>query len=159
MENDVEVYDKVMERLFKDETEFNILGEDSVTNKFHLCIRDGVKAAVISEMFDEREHQYSGLLETNHYDKSGLDICYYKNNVGDSLYGKIGDGLSIPRELILCDDCTAEVFLQVGNVNDRFTLFLSVLESDEEEKSIIRFIVKDVGSFYLTDTVEVWKRS
>ena len=159
MENHMEIYDKVMERLFKDETEFHILGEDSVIKKFYLCIKDGVKAAAISEMFGECTHNYSGSLDTNHHDKSGLDICHYKNNVGDSLYGKIGDGLSIPRELILCDDCTAEVFLQVGNVNDRFTLFLSVLESDEEEKSIIRFIVKDVGSFYLTDTVEVWKRS
>jgi hypothetical protein len=159
MENEVEIYDKIMERLFKDETEFHILGEDSIIKKFYLCIRNNEKVATISEMFGECTHQYSGLLDTNHYDKSRLDICYYKNNVGDSLYGKIGDGLSIPRELILCDDCTAEVFRQVGNVNDRFTLFLSVLESDEEEKSIVRFIVKDVGSFYLTNTVEVWMKS
>lgn len=155
MENDVEIYDKIMERLFKDETEFHILGEDPIIKKFYLCIKNGEKVAVISESFGDRTHQYSGLFETNHYDKSGLDICYHKNNVGDSLYGKIGDGLSIPRELILCDDCTAEVFRQVGNVNDRFTLFLSVLESDEEEKSNVRFIVKYIGSFYLTNTVEV----
>ena len=154
----MEIYDKVMESLFKDETEFH-LGEDSIIKEFYLCIKNGEKVAVISESFDDRTHQYSGLFETNHYDKSGLDICYYKNNVGDSLYGKIGDGLSIPRELILCDDCTAEVFRQVGNVNDRFTLFLSVLESDKEEKSNVRFIVKYIGSFYLTNTVEVWMRS
>lgn len=158
MKYDMEIYDKTMERLFKDETEFHILGEDSIIKKFYLCIRNNEKVATISEMFDERTHQYSGLLDTNHYDKSGLDICYYKNNVGDSLYGKI-DGSPIPRELILCDDCTAEVFRQVGNVNNGFTLFLSVLESDKEWKSNVRFIVKDMSSFNITDTVEVWMKN
>jgi hypothetical protein len=159
MENNIEIYDKIMEKLFKDVTEFHILGEDSIIKKFHLCIKNKEKVATISESFDDRTHQYSGLLETSHYDKSGLDMCYHKNKVGDSLYGKIGDRLSIPRELILCDDCTAEVFRQVGNVNDRFTLFLSVLESDEDGKSNVRFIVKYLGSFYLTNTVEVWMKN
>ena len=135
MENHMEIYDKVMDRLFKDETEFNVLGKDSVIRKLHLCIKNKEKVATIIESFDEcTTHQYTGVLDTNHYDRSELDMCYYKNNVGYSLYGKIGDGLPIPKELILCDDCTAEVFRQVGNVNDRFALFLSVLESDEEGK-------------------------
>lgn len=156
MENDVEIYDKIMERLLKDETEFHILGEDSVIGKIHLCIKNKEKVATIIESFDEgTTHQYTGVLDTNHYDRSELDMCYYKNNVGYSLYGEIGDGLPIPKELVLCDDCTAEVFRQVGNVNDRFALFLSVLESDGEGKSNVRFIVKDMSSFYLTNTVEV----
>mgnify|MGYP000889602194 FL=1 len=158
MENNIEIYDKIMEKLFKDVTEFHILGEESIIKKFYLCIRDGVKAAVISEMLGERTHQYTGLFETGHYDRSRLNLCYYKNNIGDSLYGKI-DGSPIPRELILCDDCTAEVFRQVGNVNNGFTFFLSVLESDKEWKSNVRFIVKDMSSFNITDTVEVWMKN
>ena len=158
MIQDTKIYDKVMDKLLKEETEFNVLGEDSIIRKFHLCIEDGVKAAVISELLGERTHQYSGLFETGHYDSSRLNLCYYKNNVGE-LYGKVGN-LPIPKSMaILQDDGTTEVFEQVGHVERYFTLFLGISKSEGEGKLNVRFIVKGIKSFDITNTVEVWMKN
>ena len=158
MIQDTKIYDKVMDKLFKEETEFNVLGENPIIRKFHLRIRDGVKAAVISELLGGCIHQFSGLFETNHYDSSRLNLCYYKNNVGE-LYGKVGN-LPIQKNMaILRDDGTTEFFEQVGHVERDFTLFLGISNSEEDGKLNIRFIVKSIKSFDITNTVEVWMKN
>lgn len=158
MIQDTKIYDKVMDKLFKEETEFNVLGEDSIIGEIQLLYNRWGKAVVISELLGGCTHQYSALFETDYYDSSRLNINYYKNNVGE-LYGKVGDS-PIPKSMeILRDDGTTEVFEQVGHVGSDLILFLRVSNSEEEGKLNVKFIVKGIKSFYITNTVEVWMKN